>query len=279
VPFERQQEDLDFPALARAALAELDAPEPNPSPAQLMGGPLAWGESWVTVVEAARDPANAPTMRPHVIAPCQKLQSHPALRLHCSCGKGLEFLALASLNGVLVVSSPRRLLPKLRRGGPNDLATVDSDDPTRLWAFVPWERSMRTRLATHRGAWEVPPEHAALGPGAGVVGDAAKRQVFDCPACGASHTFVNINLLRMVLRAMEAGSRRVEIPPGPRATAAPSRPHTPVRRRRAPRSADRDRSAEEPALAPPPVDAHPDAAPLIFVFRSGDGAEKPPEVD
>ena len=232
--FARQHQD--FRALARAALAELDAPEPDPSPAQLMGGPLAWGESWVTVVEADRDPANAPTMRPHVIAPCQKLQSHPALRLHCSCGKGLEFLALASLNGVLVVSSPQRLLPKLRGGGPNDLATVESDNPTRPWAFVPWERSMRTRLATHRGAWEVPPEHAALGPGAGVMGDAAKRQVFDCPACGASHTFVNITLLRMVLRAMEAGNHRVEIPAGGRATVVSRPPRTAEPRRRGSRS-------------------------------------------
>ena len=271
--FERQH--LDFRALARAALAELDAPEPDPSPAQLMGGPLAWGESWVTVVEATRDPANAPTMRPHVIAPCQKLQSHPALRLHCSCGKGLEFLALASLNGVLVVSSPKRLLPKLRRGGPNDLATVESDDPTRLWAFVPWERSMHSRLAAHRGAWEVPTEHVALGPGAGVTGDAAKRQVFDCPACGASHTFVNITLLGMVLRAIEAGSHRVDIPAGARATAAPSRPRTSVPRRRASRSPSQNQSAEEPPLQ---VDTDPDAAPLIFVFRSGDGAGISPEV-
>lgn len=206
-----EPQPLDFRALAKAALAELDAPEPDPSPAQLMGGPLAWGESRVAMVEAARDPANAPTMRPHVIAPCQKLQSHPALRLHCTCGKGLDFLALASLNGVLVVSSPRRLPPKLRRGGPNDLVTVESDDPTRPWTFVPWERSMRRRVAVHHTAWQKPDVHLALGPGAGVMGDAAKRQLFTCPTCGADHTFVNITLLRLVLESMAAGEQTVRL--------------------------------------------------------------------
>ena len=202
---------LDFRELAKAALAELDAPEPDPSPAQLMGGPLAWGESHVTLAEAARDPANAPTMRPHVIAPCQKLLSYPALRLHCTCGKGLDFLALASLNGVLVVSSPRRLTPKLRRGGPNDLATAASDDPTKPWSFVPWERSMHERSASHRTAWKMPDVHPTLGPGAGIAGDAAKRQTFVCPACGATHTFVNVNLLRLVLQAIAAGERAVRL--------------------------------------------------------------------
>lgn len=206
---------LDFQKLAWAALAELDAPEPDPSPAQLMGGPLAWGDSWVTTVEAARDPANAPTMRPHVIAPCQKLQSHPALRLQCTCGKGLTFLALASMaTGVLVVGSPRRLPPKLRRGGPNDLTTVESNDPTRPWAFAPWERSMRERVAQHRTAWQTPDVHLALGPGAGVIGDSAKRQLFTCPTCRAAHTFVNITLLRMVLRAIAAGEQTVRLGPG-----------------------------------------------------------------
>lgn len=205
-------QDDDFRELAKAALTELDAPEPDPAPAQLMGGPLAWGDGQVAMVEAARDPTNAPTMRPHVIAPCQKLQRYPALRLQCTCGKGLDFLALASFaTGVLVVSSPRRLPPKLRGGGLNDLVTVATEDPTRRWSFVPWERSMHERAASHRTAWQMPEEHPVLGPGAGVMGDAAKRQTFNCRACGATHTFVNINLLRLVLQAMATGERVVRV--------------------------------------------------------------------
>ncbi len=265
-------QDHDFRELARAALAELDAPEPDPSPAQLMGGMLAWGESRVAMVEAARDPANAPTMRPHVIAPCQKLQTHPALRLHCACGKGLDFLALASMNGVLVVSSPRRLVPKLRRGGPNDLATVESNDPTRLWAFVPWEHSMHERLGTHGTAWDVPDEHPALGPGASVMGDAAKRQLFSCPACGATHTFVNITLLRMVLRAMANGDRRIDIPGGPRAAAPPSGSKARPRWRQPSPARDR-RAAIEPGRKAQ-ADSDAETSELLIFLRSDDGSLK-----
>jgi hypothetical protein len=187
-----------------------------------MGGPLAWGESWVTVVEAQRDPDNARVMRPHVIAPCQQLQRHRAMRLHCTCGKGLDYLALASLStGVMVISSPRLLPPKRRQGGPSDLASViEGDDPEAIWALLPWEASMRQREAAHRTAWKAPESHPVLPPGSGVVGDTAKRQTFDCPKCGASHTFVNINLLRLVLQAIANGEPTVRLAPikGPKAT-------------------------------------------------------------
>jgi hypothetical protein len=198
--------------LARAALSELDADEPDLSPAQLLGGSLAWGESGVALVEAARDPSNAPTMRPHVIAPCQALQSHPALRLHCTCGRGLDFLALASLaTGVLVVSSPR-LLPKKRRwGGTQDLAAVDGYDPEAGWSLLPWEASMRDRGSHHKTAWENDPTHPVLGPSAGLIGDTAKRQTFNCTGCEASHTFRNITLLRLVLQAISDGERKVRL--------------------------------------------------------------------
>ncbi len=199
--------------LAWKALAELDADQPNKSPAQLMGGPLAWGDSSVAVVEAERDPANAATMRPHVIAPCQQLQRHRAMRLHCTCGKGLDYLALASFaTGVLVVSSPRLLPKKRRAGGPLDLAsTIEGSHPDAGWALIPWETSMRAREAAHQTGWKETDSHPALGFGARVIGDAAKRQIFTCANCGATHTFVNINLLRMVLQAIANGEGTVRI--------------------------------------------------------------------
>jgi hypothetical protein len=177
-----------------------------------MGGSLAWGESWVTKVEAERDPANAPTMRPHVIAACQELRFHPAMRLHCTCRKGLEYLALASLaTGVLVVSSPELLPPKRRGGGPNDLGPVEGQDPEAGWALTPWERSMRNRVAAHQSAWKDEPVHPILGLGAGVMGDTAKRQIFICKKCGATHTFLNITLLRLVLQAIASDQRSVRL--------------------------------------------------------------------
>ncbi len=191
------------------------------SPAELFGAPLAWGASAVTQAEAARDPGNAPVMRPHVIAPCQKLQAHPALRLHCSCGKGLDYLALATLStGVLVISSPRLLPPKWRQGGQQDLAAVDGNDPEAGWALIPWERSMRKRAGTHQTAWQPEGSHPVLGEGAFLIGDTAKRQTFICPNCGATHTFRNIALLRLVLQAIASGERKVRLGKGSSAAAS-----------------------------------------------------------
>lgn len=204
--------DTDPRVLARAALRELDAETPDESPAELMGGPLSWGESAVTMAEAERDPDNAPTMRPHVVAPCQKLQKHRALRLHCYCGKGLDYLALASLStGVLVVSSPRLLPPKQRGGGPQDLGPLDGQHPESGWALIPWERSMRQREGAHVTAWRPESSHPVLGDGAFVLGDTAKRQTFICPKCGATHTFKNIRLLRLVLDAIVNGQPTVRL--------------------------------------------------------------------
>jgi len=198
--------------LAREALSELNAELPDESPAQLLGGSSAWGESWVASVEAERDPANAPTMRPHVIAPCQELRDHPALRLRCTCGRGLDFLALASFaTGVLVVSSPRRLPKKRRGGGTLDLAAVTGDDPEAGWALLPWEASMRNRSAAHKTAFESDPIQLVLGEGAGLIGDTAKRQTFICKGCGATHTFQNITLLRLLLRAIAAEEQEVRL--------------------------------------------------------------------
>jgi hypothetical protein len=208
--------NTDPKELARTALKELDAEHPDESPAQLLGGPLAWGEGAVAMVEAERDPGNAPVMRPHVIAPCQKLQSQPALRLHCSCGKGLDYLALASLaTGVLVVSSPTLLPPKRRTGGPGDLGPIGTDDPEAGWALLPWEASMRDRAAAHQTSWDGEVPHLALGDHAVVIGDTAKRQTFYCGSCGATHTFRNIRLLRLFLKAISHGERKVRLGPAP----------------------------------------------------------------
>ena len=196
--------------LARAALAELGAAEPDRSPVDLLGGRVAYGLEPVSRVEAARDPANAPAMRPHVVAPCQRLASYPALRLHCTCERGLDFLALAPFaTGVLVVSSPRRLPKKRRAGGTQDLASPDDEHPDGPWTFSVWEASMLRRTASHSTAWMSEP-HPALGD-VMVMGDTAKRQVFYCKGCGATPVFVNVTLLRLVLQAIADGSESVRL--------------------------------------------------------------------
>jgi hypothetical protein len=216
--------DAQAARLAQAALDELDAEEPNPSPATLMGGEASWGH-WLTRVEADRDPANAPAMRPHVVAVCQQLSRYPAIRLHCTCGRGLDFLALAPFaTGVLVVSSPSRLPKKLRSGGGVDaLAPIDPSEDS--WSLTFWEQHMQQRAADakHATSWDNPPAHAVLGPEASLVGDSAKRQTFTCTGCGATRTFKNVTLLRLVLQAIAAGERHVRFdgragpPPTPRA--------------------------------------------------------------
>jgi hypothetical protein len=196
--------------LARDALAELEAAEPDRSPVQLLGGRVAYGLEPVSRVEAARDPANAPAMRPHVVAPCQELASYPALRLHCTCKRGLDFLALAPFStGVLVVSSPRRLPKKRRGGGTQDLASPDDDHPDGPWTFSVWEASMLRRTASHSTGW-MSESHPALG-NVMVMGDTAKRQVFYCKGCGATHVFLNVTLLRLVLQAIAEGSESVPL--------------------------------------------------------------------
>jgi hypothetical protein len=216
VSFDRQHSD--FRELARAALTELDAAESDRSPAQLMGGPLAWGDNQVAVVEAQRDPANAPTMRPHVIAPCQKLQTHPALRLHCSCGSGLTFLALtSSTTGVTVVSSPLILPPKLRRGGMGDLVTVATYDPANPWTSP--QTVMMRRCAANVHAFGRIISLTTLD----FTSYSERRQRLTCDKCEATHTFLNITLLRLVLGAIAVGERKVRLRTQAMVSAAPQR--------------------------------------------------------
>ena len=70
---------------------------------------------------------------------------------------------------------------------------------------------MLQREAKHRTAWDATKEHPVLGPNTRVIGDAAKRQIFECESCGAVHLFRNVTLLRMMLEAIAAESRVVQI--------------------------------------------------------------------
>jgi hypothetical protein len=192
---------------AQAALAELDAAEPNRSPAQLMGGEKTW-DHLLTQLEMDRDPGNAPALRPHVVAPCQQLRFQPALRLWGSCGHPLGYLALVSMVGVLAVGSPRLLPPELRRGGAGDLASPNPDDgPEVEWTYDEWDRTMRRRAGGVRTSWQ--PDVHPLGPNIGIMGDVAKRQTFECRRCGAPETFRNVPLLRLVLHTLAACERSV----------------------------------------------------------------------
>jgi hypothetical protein len=68
---------------------------------------------------------------------------------------------------------------------------------------------MRQRAADHATAWK-PEPHPTLG-NAVVVGDTAKRQVFHCKRCGATHVLLNVTLLRLLLEAIAAESRTVSL--------------------------------------------------------------------
>ncbi len=211
--------------MAAAALVELDAPEPNRAPVHLLGGTIAFGGSWVVEIEGERNPENAAAMRPHVIARCQEpeLRLHPALRIRCSCGRFLAYAALAPFaTGVLVVTSPRLLPPTQRGGGVYDLASPLKSplDPTRPWDLEAWEIYMASSDDAVVSSWKGPDPHPVLGAGASVIGDPAKRRIFRCRKCGATHTVHNVTLLRLVLQAIANGQREVHLADPARRVAA-----------------------------------------------------------
>jgi len=197
----------DHRALAQMALDELDAPEPNRNPAQLLGGELRWDDRMVQF-EAARDPDNAPTLRPHVIAPCQKFsQSHPAIGLRCGCGKGLGFLAIGHFaTGVLAITTSHRQAKKYRNGGLSDLALGPNGE---RFVFIPWYQQQLAAKAQREKEFTTavsPRETIADLPNVGgVLGDLAHRQERQCPACNTRHLFKNVTLVRLYLKAVAEG--------------------------------------------------------------------------
>lgn len=192
---------------ARAALAELDAPEPNPEPAQLLGGELRLDDRMLQI-HMVRDPANAACCRPHVMSACQRLDQlgYGAPGLRCACGHGLGFISIPALSTRAQVAwSGRRLPPRLRGGAWRDFAPIDNDfDPRAAALYAPWTMdSWEVALATGKSG----PRTAAQT--AGISGDRASRQTFTCRRCRASYTQLNVTLLRMVLQAISEGADEV----------------------------------------------------------------------
>jgi hypothetical protein len=193
----------DVWAVALAALAALDAPEPNPEPITLCGGVQRWDDPAVQR-SVRRDPANAITRRTDVVAACQRLQDlgYAAPGVRCGCGYGLGYLAILPLaTGVQVGWSRHRLPPKRRAGGWADLAPIDPSYPEAGWAMDGWNRTLLegsdvVKSSTRRQ---------------GLFGDAASRQTFDCPKCRASHPFLARTLLRKVLRAIADRTNEVSL--------------------------------------------------------------------
>lgn len=200
---------LDSRALAKAALAELMAAEPDQ--------PTEWlvQEGWPLYG------ANVAAMRTSVVAACRELQAHPAMRLHCTCGQTLDFLALLVIpsRGVHVVSSPRRLPPKLRSGGFGDLdpLAIGNDDSEPYW--VP---ATLTSPVLRPGD----PFPATFGTSIWIAAEPAsdalvrcssirisQRRTFVCAAqrCNAVHTLLNVHLLQRVLQAIAAGQDAVRL--------------------------------------------------------------------
>jgi len=202
-------------SLARQALAELDAPEPNRAPAQLTGaarpqvGPdglasgvpvreLSWDDPALQAF-VRNDPSNAATKRPWLVGICQELDrvGYNALGVRCgACGRGLGFFAFAPLaSGVIVVWSRRRLPPKARQGGWRDLAQIPGAD--HGWDIDSWATALATGSAGPQSVL------ARNIPG---IETAASRQWFPCPHCQARHRALNITLLREVLGAIADGT-------------------------------------------------------------------------
>ncbi len=212
---------VDFQTLARAALNELDEPDP--------AEPTEWlvQEGWPLYG------ANVAAMRTSVVAACKELQAHPAMRLRCACGQKLGFLALLALpsRGVYVVSSPRRLPPKLRSGGFGDLdpIAIGNDDPEPHWIPAtltsPVLRPGDPFPATFGTSIWIAPEPASSVLLRCSSIRISQRRSFVCDAtrCNAVHTLLNVKLLRLVLQAIAAGQDEVRLVSSAAAASAPQR--------------------------------------------------------
>lgn len=211
----------DTRAIARRALVELDAAEPNRDAARLLGGELAWDEPMVQF-EVSRDPDNARALRPHLIAACQQLSAQPLLGVRCTCGKPLGFVGLAAFaTGVVAVTHPNRRRGKQSSGGVADLTlnpTTQSD-----FSYAPWERALRPEPAadgqpftTVRSRNEGTDELFRYGS---VIGDLAHLRVLQCPneRCRRRYRLTNVQLIRRYLQALMGGSPEIMLGPLPRA--------------------------------------------------------------
>ena len=100
------------------ALTELDALEPNRTPAELIGGLLSWEHPTVQAQIHNDEPRNEPTHRPHFIAACQQLDrlGYQLPEVRCTCGARLGFMGLAVLaTRAFAIVNTRRLPPRKGR--------------------------------------------------------------------------------------------------------------------------------------------------------------------
>jgi hypothetical protein len=223
----------DVRLLARSALAELQAPEPNQDLVRLrhvadVDGQVALSR-WEDPSVQGRvrvDPANAASYRPHLIAACQQLAEagYPVPGVRCSCGYGLGFLALEPLStGVLAVWSRRRLVPKLRQGGLGDFAPLPSDqgEEWQLGAFAMYLTRAQLDRYQEGPRTAAQPERSSMYPTAErlvglprgstrpILPAWERRQAFLCRRCGGHHRVLNVTLVGAILRAIADGSGEV----------------------------------------------------------------------
>jgi hypothetical protein len=215
MPNRQEATQTDTHVIARAALAELLAPEPNRDSAALLGGDLSWDDTSVQF-EAARDPANARALRPHLIAACQQLAEHPTLGIRCApCDGALGFLGLAAFaTGVIAVTNPHRQRGKYRTGGVADLTL---NPGTRSgFAYAAWERALSEPSEPPVRAADMTDDGDLFAPGR-VLGDRAHTRNLTCRNCGRQYRLANVELIRRYLDAVAHGDRQVLLGPIPKA--------------------------------------------------------------
>lgn len=217
-------------ALARLALAELDASEPHRAPVQV---PIrladkadvdkhaewpatAWDDFGVQAA-VRDDPSNAAIYRPHLVAACRQLDivGYRAPGVRCNCGYGLGFLALSffrppghetiDTRGVMAIWGRRRNPPKERASWDGQYA----DGAYGLKATSGRGSGDGLSWRAVLGGWGTVPKDAPCTATKGTWGFAAeqvcRRIVFACPKCGRRHVVLNVTLVREVLKAIVEG--------------------------------------------------------------------------
>jgi hypothetical protein len=235
---------IDYRPLARRALAELDADEPNRASARLLNGEQKWDDPMLQHL-VSRDPTNARAMRPHLVAACLPFNARPALGLRCRCGKPISFVALvAAATGVTAMVARHRKPGDQRDGGIADLVLNPAD---RGRGFLPLEGALRpghphaagvSAIATDPQPARAPgptdateldpdeydedgypwhqPEPLRFG---NVVGDYVHRICLPCRdrTCHRAPVLTNVQLVRQYLQAVANGDNEVRLETGPAA--------------------------------------------------------------
>lgn len=157
-----------------------------------------------------REPASRSIRHPQVIAAAKCLKQYPAMGVRCQCGRGLGWVALATMStGLFLVHSDKRQQKKsLRHGGYTDLAPVGGGS-CETFTLAPWNAQLPHGIGAVRSSTTL---GGLFGPDTpGVLFDCAARVTYECPKCHAQYPLRNDAFVRRFLQAVIDGDGEIRL--------------------------------------------------------------------